>query len=52
MQGVKSHVIERVKFFSDGKSAQFINTNGDKGSVNLFNDPGLLDFLKENFVDV
>jgi hypothetical protein len=52
MQGVKSHVIERVKFFSDGKSAQFINTSGDKGSVNLFNDPGLLDFLKENFVDV
>jgi hypothetical protein len=50
--GVKNHVIERVKFLADGKSAQFYNTDGDKGSVNLFNDPGLLDFLKENKVDI
>ncbi len=52
MQGVKNHVIERVKFLADGKSAQFLNTSGDIGSVNLFNDPGLLDFLRANLVDI
>lgn len=29
-----------------------MNTSGDKGSVNLFNDPGLLDFLRANLVDI
>lgn len=29
-----------------------MNTSGDIGSVNLFNDPGLLDFLRANLVDI
>jgi hypothetical protein len=29
-----------------------VNTSGDIGSVNLFNDPGLLDFLRANLVDI
>ena len=29
-----------------------MNTSGDKGTVNLYNDPKLLDYLRENLVDI
>jgi len=45
-------LIERVRIDPTGKTAEFLNLAGAKGSVNLFNDPGLLKTLQENKIDI
>jgi hypothetical protein len=45
-------LIERVRIDPTGKTAEFLNLAGGKGSVNLFNDPGLLKTLQENKIDI
>merc|ERR1711959_529198 len=45
LQGVNDHVIERVRVGADGRSAEFINLDGGRGVVNLFNDPQLFKIL-------
>lgn len=52
MEGITSHNIERVRIAADGRTAEFLNTEGARGAVNLFNDPGLFKILTENQVDV
>mmetsp|Transcript_3375 Transcript_3375/g.5666 ORF Transcript_3375/g.5666 Transcript_3375/m.5666 type:complete len:209 (+) Transcript_3375:505-1131(+) len=48
IRGVKDHQIERVKVAFDGKEADFLNEMGQRGHVALFNDPNLLQMLKDN----
>ena len=45
-------MIEKVKIDPTGRVAEFLNVDGIRGSVNLFNDPGLLKLLQENGVDI
>lgn len=45
LQGVNDHVVERVRVGADGRSAEFMNTEGGRGVVNLFNDPQLFKIL-------
>lgn len=52
MEGVKAHLIERVRIDASGKVGQFITDDGGRGSVALFNDPDLLQTLFNNQVDV
>ena len=52
MQGVNDHVIERVRVAADGRSAEFLNLDGARGAVNLFNDPNLFKILQDNGVDL
>lgn len=37
---------------ADGRSAEFINQDGGRGIVNLFNDPQLFKILQDNQVDL
>ena len=48
MDGISAHNIERVRIAADGRTAEFLNTEGGRGAVNLFNDPGLFKTLTEN----
>jgi hypothetical protein len=48
MDGITSHAIERVRIAADGRTAEFLNTEGGRGAVNLFNDPSLFKILQEN----
>lgn len=45
LQGVTDHTIERVRVAADGRSAEFLNLDGVRGAVNLFNDPNLFKIL-------
>lgn len=52
MEGITAHNIERVRIAADGRQAEFLNIDGGRGAVNLFNDPSLFKTLAENQVDV
>ena len=52
LSGVNEHVIERVRVGADGRSAEFLNVDGGRGVVNLFNDPQLFKILQDNQVDL
>jgi len=52
VQQIKDHMIEKVRLDPTGRTAEFLNVDGIRGSVNLFNDPGLLKLLQENGVDI
>lgn len=52
LQGVKEHLIDRVRIDPTGRTAEFLNVDGAKGAVNLFNDPNLLKILQENQIDL
>ena len=45
LKGVKDHLISQVRIDPTGKSAEFMNVEGARGFVNLFNDPNLLKLL-------
>jgi len=45
-------LIDRVRIAADGRSADFLNIEGNKGSVNLLSDPRLLKILTDNGVDI
>lgn len=52
MDAITNHNIERVRIAADGRTAEFLNIDGGRGAVNLFNDPNLFKILTENQVDV
>jgi cell division protease FtsH len=52
MDAISAHTIERVRIAADGRTAEFLNTEGGRGAVNLFNDPSLFKLLQENKIDV
>ena len=52
LKGVQEHVIERVRIDPTGRTAEFLNVDGARGMVNLFNDPNLLKILQENKIDI
>lgn len=52
MEGITHHDIERVRIAADGRTAEFLNAEGGRGAVNLFNDPSLFKLLQDNQVDV
>ena len=43
LEGVKEHIIEKVRVEPNGRTADFITSDGLRGQVELFNDP---EFLK------
>lgn len=45
-------MIDRVRIAADGRSADFLNIEGNKGTVNLLSDPRLLKILTDNGVDI
>lgn len=49
---MKEHLIDRVRIDPTGRTAEFLNVDGIKGQVNLFNDPNLLKILQENKIDI
>ena len=52
LKGVKNNLIKKVLFIGNQQQAHFLNINGEKGFVNLFNDPQLLKILQDNNVDI
>jgi ATP-dependent Zn protease len=52
LEGVSAHDIERVRVAADGRTAEFLTSEGARGAVNLFNDPNLFKMLQENKVDL
>jgi hypothetical protein len=52
LDGVKEHLIERVKIFGNGNYAEFLNSEGAGGYVALYPDPDLYKILKENNIDI
>lgn len=52
LEGVRQHLIERVRIDPTGRTAEFLNVDGARGQVNLFNDPNLLKILQENQIDL
>lgn len=52
LQAIKDHTIERVRISPDGRFAEFLNLEGIRGSVNLFNDPNLFNLLQKHGVDL
>ena len=52
LEGVNAHDIERVRVAADGRTAEFLNTEGARGFVNLLNDPNLFKTLQDNGVDL
>lgn len=45
---INEHLIDRVKLAADGRTAEFLNSDGARGSVNLLTDPNLLKILTDN----
>jgi hypothetical protein len=45
LEALKDHEISRVRINSDGKFAEYLNIEGVKGAVNLFNDPNLFKLI-------
>ena len=52
LTAVNEHVIERVRVAADGRNAEFLSAEGNRGTVNLFNDPQLFKTLQEAGVDL
>lgn len=52
MTAINEHVIERVRVAADGRNAEFLSADGNRGTVNLFNDPQLFKTLQEAGVDL
>ena len=45
-------MISKVQIDPTGRSAEFLNSEGARGFVNLFNDPSLLKLLQDNKIDI
>jgi len=52
LEGVKEHVIERVRVEPNGRTADFITNDGARGQVELFNDPEFLKQIQDNGIDL
>ena len=52
LNAVNDHVIERVRVAADGRNAEFLTAEGNRGMVNLFNDPQLFKILQDAGVDL
>lgn len=52
IKAIQEHLIDRVRIAADGRSADFLNIDGLRGSVNLLSDPNLLKILTDNGVDI
>ena len=52
LEAIKSHDIERIRIAADGRTAEFLNTEGARGAVNLFNDPNLFKLIQDNGIDL
>ena len=52
MKGITNGLIERVRVEPNGRTADFINNEGMKGKVELFNDPEFLNILQKYNVDL
>jgi cell division protease FtsH len=52
LEGVKEHLIERVRVEPNGRTADFITNDGFRGQVELFNDPEFLKQIQENGIDL
>jgi len=52
LEGVKEHIIERVRVEPNGRTADFITTEGMRGQVELFNDPEFLKQIQDNGIDL
>ena len=44
-QAINDDVIEKVAVGADGQKAMFVNMDGGRGEVNLFNDPNLFKII-------
>lgn len=49
---MKSGLIEKVRVEPNGRTADFINTDGGRGQVELFNDPEFLNTIQKFDVDL
>lgn len=52
LDSVKSGLIEKVRVEPNGRTADFINTDGGRGQVELFNDPEFLNTIQKFDVDL
>ena len=52
LEGVKTGLIEKVRVEPNGRTADFINSDGGRGQVELFNDPEFLNTVIKNNVDL
>lgn len=52
LDGVKEHIIERVRVEPNGRTADFITLDGSRGQVELFNDPEFLNQIQKNGIDL
>lgn len=52
LEGVKTGLIEKVRVEPNGRTADFINADGGRGQVELFNDPEFLNTVIKNNVDL
>lgn len=52
LDGVKEHIIERVRVEPNGRTADFITADGGRGQVELFNDPEFLNQIQKNGIDL
>jgi ATP-dependent Zn protease len=52
LEGVKQHIIERVRVEPNGRTADFITNDGARGQVELFNDPEFLKQIQDNGIDL
>lgn len=52
LEGIKEGLIDRVRVEPNGRTADFLNPEGLRGKVELFNDPGFLDTIQKYNVDL
>jgi cell division protease FtsH len=52
LAGINAHDIERVRIAADGRTAEFLTSEGNRGAVNLFSDPNFFKLLQDNKVDL
>lgn len=52
LEGIQTGLIERVRVEPNGRTADFINIDGLKGKVELFNDPEFLNTIQKFNVDL
>ena len=52
MTAINEHVIKRVRIAADGRNSEFLSSEGNRGTFNLFNDPQLFKTLQEAGVDL
>ena len=52
LEGVQTGLIEKLRVEPNGRTADFINTEGFRGKVELFNDPEFLNTIQKYNVDL